>query len=251
MLNKLQIEYLKTVDPDRCRAAMFADAKTRGALLTLYAFHAEVAKVPELVSEPMIGNIRYQWWRDALDEIYSGQAVRQHEVTTLLAKIVRDYDVPRYWLDGLIDGRERDLDPTPFKNIAAAQKYCRSTSGTLMQIAGHIADPKSDSASLLTAGEAWGMTGLARSWKYYHGSILSNIEFEDLLEATEKTYLNAQEELRKPNAKIMPSVAYLCLVPSFVRRMKVRDYHPAEMTPNYPPLQKQLSLMKAIFTGRI
>ena len=61
MISTPTLEQLKAADPDRCRAAMFADKTTRERLLLLYAFHYELAKVPELVSEPMIGAIRYQW----------------------------------------------------------------------------------------------------------------------------------------------------------------------------------------------
>ena len=73
MISAPTLEQLKSVDPDRCRASMFADKTTRERLLLLYAFHYELAKVPELVSEPLIGAIRYQWWRDALAEIYEAR----------------------------------------------------------------------------------------------------------------------------------------------------------------------------------
>ena len=45
---------LKAADPDRVRAAMFSDEEARARLMLLYAFHLELAKVPELVSESMI-----------------------------------------------------------------------------------------------------------------------------------------------------------------------------------------------------
>ena len=35
-------------------------------LFALYAFNLEIARVREPVSEPMPGEIRLQWWRDAL-----------------------------------------------------------------------------------------------------------------------------------------------------------------------------------------
>jgi len=154
MLSDPTLQQLKSVDPDRLRAAVFADKKGRERLQLLYAFHYELAKVPELVSEPMIGNIRYQWWRDAIAEIYEGRPVRKHEIATPLAKILIENDVPRFWVDRLIDGRERDLDPRPFATLEEAKDYCRQTSGVLMQIAVKIlgAEPET---SVLEAGEAW------------------------------------------------------------------------------------------------
>ena len=111
MLSEPTLAQLKSVDPDRLRAAVFADKEGRERLQLLYAFHYELAKVPELVSEPIVGQIRYQWWRDAIAEIYEGKLVRKHEIATPLAGVLKDYDVPRFWVDRLIDGRERDLDP--------------------------------------------------------------------------------------------------------------------------------------------
>jgi len=134
MLTQPVIDTLKKADPDRCRAAMFGEAATRGKLLTLYAFHYELAKVPELVSEPMLGAIRYQWWRDCVDEIYTDKPVRRHVVATPLAEVLRASDVPRFWIDRLIDGRERDIDPRPFADMDAARAYCQATSGQLMQL---------------------------------------------------------------------------------------------------------------------
>ena len=88
-LNEDVIARLDTVDPDRMRAARLADADVRGHLIALYAFHAELAKIPELVSEPMLGQIRYQWWRDCIGEIYAGGSVRAHEVSTPVAEMVQ------------------------------------------------------------------------------------------------------------------------------------------------------------------
>src|SRR3546814_13116142 len=48
-------------DPDRYLASLFAPEAQREDLFALYAFNYEVAKTAEVVSEPMIGQIRLQW----------------------------------------------------------------------------------------------------------------------------------------------------------------------------------------------
>ena len=53
-------------DPDRALSALFAPEPARGALLALLAFNAEIERVPRMVREPILGQIRLQWWRDAL-----------------------------------------------------------------------------------------------------------------------------------------------------------------------------------------
>ena len=57
-------------DPDRFRAAMTAAPDQRGRLMVLYAFNLEVARAPWVASEPMLAEMRLQWWADAIAEIY-------------------------------------------------------------------------------------------------------------------------------------------------------------------------------------
>ena len=67
---------------------MAAPVAAREKLFPIYAFNVEVARAPWVASEPMIGEMRLQWWRDALEEIAEGKGVRQHEVTTPLASVL-------------------------------------------------------------------------------------------------------------------------------------------------------------------
>jgi NADH dehydrogenase [ubiquinone] 1 alpha subcomplex assembly factor 6 len=62
-------QQLRRLDPDRYLTALFAPDRRREGLFALYAFNLEVARAREAVREPMMGLIRLQWWRDALEEI--------------------------------------------------------------------------------------------------------------------------------------------------------------------------------------
>jgi len=214
-------EALKQADPDRYRAALMAATRGRDDLLILYAFHYELSKVPDVTSEPMLGQIRYEWWREAIDEIYSGREVRRHEISTPLAEMLTRCDVPRFWVDRLIDGRARDLDPQPFEDMAAARDYARQTSGQLMQIAVKVLGGEPDEA-ILQAGEAWGLTGLA-----------------------------AAARKQSPQAEIFPALAYVALVPSFLKRMTRSGFDPKAEKVSYGPLAKQGRLFIAGLRGQI
>ncbi len=240
---------LSAADPDRVRAASLADPREREKLIWIYAFHLELAKVPELVSERMIGEIRYQWWRDAIEEIYAGGRVRAHEVTTPLTDILRDCDVPRFWCDKLIDGRSRDLDPAPFADIAAAREYCRQTSGVLMQIASKVLSNDIDAELAGQAGAAWGLTGLCRAYPYYHSTMLAGVEFADLCEAASAAHSAAR--LSKVRPEIMPACAYAALVPRYLRHMKKPGFDPRAEKVILSPFGKQLTQLKAVMTGRL
>ena len=131
-------------DPDRFAAAMAAPVAARRVLFPLYAFNVEVARAPWVASEPMIGEMRLQWWRDALEEIRAGRAVRRHEVTTPLSEVL-DRDAAEA-LDRLVQARRWDLYRDPFEDEAHFDGYLADTGGVLMWTA----------ARLLGAGAAAG-----------------------------------------------------------------------------------------------
>ncbi len=249
MLDKSRIEYLEKVDPDRFRSSLLAAQKNRVALQTFYAFHAELAKVPEMVSEPMIGAIRYQWWRDALDEIFTGKSIRQHDIARPLAELIHEKNISRFSLDSLINGRERDLDPEPFADIAAAKAYSRETSGRIMQIAAGILESNLDEERISDIGTCWGLTGLLRSWRYYHGGMLSKLEFQGLHSATLELFNSTRRGKLSPS--IVPATAYVSLVPGYLESMAGPGYDPVTMAPQYNPLSKKWRLMKTALTGKI
>lgn len=244
-------ERLKSVDPDRYRAALFAEPERRERLFLLYAFHAELAKVPELVSEPMAGRIRYQWWRDVVEEIYTDKIVRAHEITTPLAALLRKVEMPRFWVDTLIDGRERDLDPRPFTDLEDAQAYCRKTSGTLIKMAAYcLAPDKAQNEDMIAkAGDVWGLTGLARAWSYYHESMLSQLDFDTLCALIKQSL--AELRGHSVSVEVMPSITYVSLVSGYLRRLTAARHNPATMTVHYASLRKQLRLVAMIAHGRI
>ena len=67
-------------DPDRFRAAMAAPVPARQVLFPIYAFAVEVSRAPWVTQEPMIAEMRLQWWRDVCDEIEAGKPARAQEV---------------------------------------------------------------------------------------------------------------------------------------------------------------------------
>ena len=60
----------------------------RDALLSLYAFNIEIARVRDLVREPMPGEIRLQWWREALAGERDTEAAA-HPVAAALREALR------------------------------------------------------------------------------------------------------------------------------------------------------------------
>ena len=246
-LDAATLSRLAQTDPDRVRAAQLAKPADRAALMVLYAFHAELARIPESVSQPLIGNMRYQFWRDAVDEIYVGKPPRAHEVVAPLSELIRARDLPRFWIDRLIDARERDLDPRPFADMDAARDYSRATSATLMQLAVKILGSE-DSERTAALGEAWGLTGLARAYRFYKGSMLQHLTQADLVAEARAAYARGQGKIA---ASTMPAVAYAAFVPLYARAMSRPGHDAAKGKVEVGDFAKQRRLMRVALTGRV
>ena len=120
-------DMLRTQDPDRFYACLFAPEDKRGALHALYAFSLELARIREIVSEPMLGEIRMQWWRDALGGEARGD-VSANPVAAALLDTVAIYNLPLQALRDLIEGRAFDLYDDPMPSRVDLEGYCGETS---------------------------------------------------------------------------------------------------------------------------
>jgi len=123
-------------DPERFRAAMAAPVTTRRILFPLYAFNIEVARAPWVTEEPMIAEMRLQWWRDALEEVGSGATVRKHEVVDALADVLDPEGAA--CLDGLVAARRWDIYKDAFEDQTHFNDYLNATSGHLLWTAARL-----------------------------------------------------------------------------------------------------------------
>jgi phytoene/squalene synthetase len=121
-------------DPDRFLAVMAAPAEARAQLFPLYAFNLEVARAPWVTEEPLIAEMRLQWWRDVVDNAASG-AARAHEVAGPLHDLIRDFGLPVEVLDRLIAARRWDIHREPHADLAALETYLEDTGAGLMWLA--------------------------------------------------------------------------------------------------------------------
>lgn len=121
-------------DPDRFLAVMAAPVAARARLFPLYAFNIEVTRVPWLTEEPMIAEMRLQWWRDVVENAASG-AARAHEVAEPLHEVIREADLPVDVMDRLIAARIHDAWGKPFEDEEEFAAYIEETGAALMWLA--------------------------------------------------------------------------------------------------------------------
>jgi phytoene synthase len=148
---------IRRVDSDRWISSRFVgDAERRADLIALYAYDYELGRAPKVASNALLGEIRLTWWREALDEIYTGVVVRQHPVAQALATAIRRRDLPREPLEAMNDARYRELDPTAMSEAEALDWACGSA-GKAAELAARLLDPATDAGLAQAAGAVWAM----------------------------------------------------------------------------------------------
>ena len=200
-------------DPDRWLASRFvADGEARADLIAVYAFNNEIARAPAVASQPLIGEMRLAWWREALEEMSEGRPVRRHPVAQALAEAVRRRGLPHEGLDALVDARLRDLDPGPL-NPDEAEAYVDATAGRLMALAARVLSPQADPRAVIHAARAWGLAGL---WRL-GGRLPASWTAGEVRERVDGALRRSRAELIGLPVAAFPAAAYATLSRAYVR----------------------------------
>ncbi len=162
-------------DWDRFICTLFAPPEHREALFTILAFNSEIARTREVVSEPILGEIRLQWWRDAISRVYGqigggeGEEITGHEILSALGEVIGKYDLSKSLFDRLIDARALDLTGETPEDIDSLMAYAHDSSATLNELMLEVLswERSEEAESLLAcvkeAGLAWALVGLVRA----------------------------------------------------------------------------------------
>lgn len=148
-------------DPDRFFLTLLEPVAVRPALWALLAFNYEIAKTREVVSEPTLGFMRLQWWRDALEKIYAGNPPPKHEVLEPLAEAIHQYSLPFDLFDRLITGREFDLEGGAPETIEALKDYLSGTVTPLTLLMLRVCQQAEAGADSIS--QAYGIAGVMRA----------------------------------------------------------------------------------------
>jgi 15-cis-phytoene synthase len=109
-----------------------------------------------VASNALLGEMRLTWWREALEEIFEGKAVRQHPTAQALAGVVARRGLKRELLETMIDARYRELGAAPM-NEGEVLDWARDTGGLSAQLAAQVLDPATDVTMALAGGSAWSL----------------------------------------------------------------------------------------------
>jgi phytoene synthase len=143
-------ELVRAVDRDPYLSVLYAPEEKRPALFALYAFNAEIASIRDRIREAFPGEIRLQWWRDAI----ATDDAQGHPLAGELLGAIREYELPRKPFAAYLEARIFDLYDDPMPGRAELEGYCGETGSALIQLASLVLDREAAALVADAAGHA-------------------------------------------------------------------------------------------------
>lgn len=268
---------LRDTDRDRYLACLLSPQDKRGTLAALYAFNAEIARVRDVVREPLPGEIRLQWWRDLLEGNAQGDSTG-NPIAAGLLEAIEAYRLPRQTLVDMIEARIFDLYDDPLTDRNALEGYAGETASALIQLASLILSPADAARSAESAGHAGVAQAIAgflllmpihrrRHQLYLPLDILSatGLDRDTFLRGEDRPRISAAieafaglglEHLAKARksgiipAAVFPAYLPVALAEPVLRRAARAGASVLDSTLQLPQWRRQLRLMKASVTRR-
>lgn len=269
-------DVVRRADPDRYLSALFAPMERRPLLFALYAFNHELARIGETVREPMMGEIRLEWWREAVLEAQDGRP-RSHDVARGLAELFARVGPPLEPFEAMIDARRFDLGGEFFADVNSLVAYADATSGSLMRLAcAALLDGGNADAIAHEAGVAYGLTGILRAIPFrtsqhklylpadllkaegilpddiFAGKVdLSRLRNVTLAIAV---YARAHYEAARKRpipGHSLPALMPASLVPLYLKKISRAAFDPLRTLSDSANYCKQIAFLRAALTGRL
>ncbi|EJW21740.1 hypothetical protein IMCC14465_01340 [alpha proteobacterium IMCC14465] len=221
---------LRSLDGDLFLCHLFTPEQMRTDMLTLYSIYADSARIASIVSEPMLGAIRYQWWREIIDG--------KHVDTAPVSGFLETSSLSRNLLHDMINAREALFDnenPT----LSDIEQAAKVIGEVFMKAAINVLDGEDaqEDNLLNVAGSGFELLRLSSTYP---------ADMQDNLIAS------AQEKLQTARAlfNALPRKRRKAILPAFLviglTRIHVQNIDKAKSLFFY-----QLHLLKMAFLGKL
>ena len=267
---------------DRYLSTLFLPSDIRRDVYALYAFDAEISHIRSMIKEPMMGEIRLQWWRDIIGGDRAGEA-NNNPVAAELLRAIATNNLPTMGFDNYLKAKVFDLYNDPMPDTGTFEGYAGETASFLFHqtasiiarstgvaIAGELAECAGH------AGVSWTIVDVlknlpihrSRHQCFVSGDILAKtgvtldeyflVENEKLMVSMiEELILEArhhQHKFREHFAELplelMPAFLPMCLVSPYLARFDIMAKNAAQIPVDIAQWRKQIYLWRAARNGK-
>jgi len=263
---------LRESDRDLWLAALYAPAARRKHLHALGAFAREIADIPAKVTQPLLGEMRLQWWADTLATPQAEDGARAHPVADALLDTLGACGLDPQSFADFLHAHIADLYDDPLEDMAALLAHCDATGAQRLRWSARALGGSGEHAALTQAGAALGLAGallrlprgggqfLPKDLLERHGvarqDVIAGVDGPALRAALAELRGLAQQRFEAarnaaPGADEATRIALLpaASLPLYLARMAARDYAPFGVFDEPSALRRQWRLWLAARRG--
>ncbi|GAA5878307.1 hypothetical protein JCM8547_006230 [Rhodosporidiobolus lusitaniae] len=161
-------DLVRRADHEAIYASYFYPAAVRPAYLALRALNVELAGLPDQVSNQMVGRMRYQWWKDAVKDVFEGKP-HAHPLVSLIAHLPQRPFLSPYHFSRLIAAREAHfLNPT-FSTLRDLADYSSGTQASLLYLLLQVTAGSPFAGTAVTESGSFGELRHAKPFEHVGG----------------------------------------------------------------------------------
>ncbi len=271
------MQLVRERDVVRYFADLYAPTESRSHIIALHAFNAEVSSIPASVAESGLGELRFQWWHDAVSQAAEPDYLAETPVMRVFAHAIRECNLPVTALTGLIEARRNDLYGDPMPTLRDLEGYYGETESALFQLVCLILGSKGAETADASghAGIAFGLTrhlanlaqlrrhgrqiassDLLEVYSLDSGSLFSEKPPEGcrelivhLANLARAHFENAREAVRVLPSSLQIAFLPLSVVPTTIRRTRRRPAKVLETQVRLSNLSVFVRMFKAAVAG--
>ena len=104
------------------------------AYMAIRAFNIELARIPDVVSNPAIGAMRMQFWRQTIDSAFAERPPEEPVAVLLASYIHQGHKLSKTWFHRIINTRDHQLSHPGFASLSDLENYAESTYSTILYL---------------------------------------------------------------------------------------------------------------------
>ncbi len=247
--------------------------------MTLYAFDFEIMAIADRVNEPLAGEIRVQWWRDAFSAQGDDQQSGNPVADAMLGLIKRGRIQPEK-VQAYLDAQRYLFQDDGVEDEAALERHFEATHGAVFCMAwgffeGAEVDPGDNIIAAMSAATGYvkllsefgknasrGRIQVASDMLENHnlepsiilrGEVSENIilMLDEVRETARVQLAKSALLVRQMERRLFPSLAHLAVLRSVLKAMEKNRKFPFSPPPDTNPLMSQWRIWRAVQSGKI
>jgi len=174
------MDLVKKHDYDSYLAGLLCPKESRDAYFAIKSFNVEIAMIKDNThNNLMAGRLRFQWWRDLINEVYNGveggkvSSLSKSPIAQAISSSVSQHDLSQRWFERSLDARQRDLNSEQPETLDMLEDYAEQGHSSIQYLILESLGVRDEASEYATShiGVCSGLTTILRAFPYHAAQV--------------------------------------------------------------------------------